>query len=575
MLSCLFVSNDDSSTYDIRFQLRGPQKATSEIILLEIRPEDFPSLFESRINPLISIHEVDDITDRVLWNEKLWQDLLTTLLHAEPKKIGITLFFGKNLKTTPITEEQRKIFQDPRIVWAQSTSSSDSRSKPLWTNSDESNVARNDFYKDEDGVVRKMVNLQNDFPHMIEKITDRHLTGTTTKTINYRGPRDTYTEYSMKEFLENRIPLEKLTGKIILIGTEAPSHTVLTPLGLSSKIELTAQIAENMLSRLWIRRAPHVIYFLGLFFLFIFNLTLLKAYPQTIAIILFVFEGMILAAFSAWIFDTYCFWVPVLAPWVMLVSNWIIISGYQSNETEKRNIYLEMESKNQTDLEILKNNFVSLISHDLKTPIAKIQSIVDRRLTGSLESETRRDFESLRTYGHELNRYIQSILKVMRVEAQDFRIHREICDLNQIILEALQVIEPLALEKKIRIEKSLEPLFTIEIDPQLIREVILNLVENAIKYSSDHTIIKIQSQELSDGVQFVIQDQGYGISEKELKAVWLKFARGQDQDLKTKGSGLGLYLVKFFVELHGGQVSAESVLGQGTKISFTIPTYAS
>jgi signal transduction histidine kinase len=223
------------------------------------------------------------------------------------------------------------------------------------------------------------------------------------------------------------------------------------------------------------------------------------------------------------------------------------------------------------ELEQLKNNFVSLISHDLKTPIAKIQAIVDRLLNDSATLNFQGDLKSLRLSSDELNRYIQSILKVLRVESRDFQLNKEVGDINETVQEAIEQLTPLASEKGIQIESNLEPMFSIEVDFTLMREVLINLLENAIKYTPVGGKIQIASHEVAEKVWIEVQDTGEGIPAVEIANVWGKFVRGKDQDHKTKGTGLGLYLVKYFIELHGGEVFLESELGKGTKVSFSLP----
>jgi signal transduction histidine kinase len=179
--------------------------------------------------------------------------------------------------------------------------------------------------------------------------------------------------------------------------------------------------------------------------------------------------------------------------------------------------------------------------------------------------------QSLRSSSEELNRYIQSILKVLRVESRDFKLNVEVGDINEIIQEALLQLTPLAQEKQIQIETNLEPMFSIEVDVTLIREVLINLVENAIKYTPAGGKITLTSHETPTRVRVEVADTGEGIDPAEAQNVWGKFVRGKDQDLKTKGTGLGLYLVKYFIELHGGEVFLSSELKKGTKVSFSLP----
>ena len=105
----------------------------------------------------------------------------------------------------------------------------------------------------------------------------------------------------------------------------------------------------------------------------------------------------------------------------------------------------------------------------------------------------------------------------------------------------------------------------------MIREVLVNLIDNAIKYTPVGGKVTITSEETPQKIWIEITDTGSGISPEELPNVWRKFVRGKDQDMKTKGHGLGLYLVKYFIELHGGEVFLESELKKGTKVSFSLP----
>jgi signal transduction histidine kinase len=254
---------------------------------------------------------------------------------------------------------------------------------------------------------------------------------------------------------------------------------------------------------------------------------------------------------------------------------WIVFIGYQATKIERQHFELQQEQKALRELEQLKNNFVSLISHDLKTPLAKIEAIAQRLLTHPKATEFRPDLDALTESSAELNHYIQSVLRLLRVESRDFRIHLESSEINEIIEEALLQVAPLARNKRIRLEKDLEPMFLAEFDPVLIKEVIVNLLDNAIKYTQPDGRVIILSKEISNGtesyIQVTVEDSGSGIPDHEVDNVWLKFVRGRDQEMKTKGTGLGLYLVKYFVELHRGRVAIESRMGIGTKVDFTLP----
>ncbi|MGZ3768062.1 MAG: ATP-binding protein [Bdellovibrio sp.] len=572
-IGCLALSNDEINSYDRRFQLRGDQKTSSQIVLITIRQSDFATIYNSRTNFLNNMSEVTDITDSFFWNKQIWSELLLRILKQNPKSIGITLYFGDNIGTIKLSQEEKNLFFDPRIVWASTTNSLERILTPLFANRDQSNLGSNEIRRDEDGVVRRIFQQRTDMPHMVEKITGRKFPSSTAGLpINFRGSNKVFNQYSLSEILFDEIPANAFSGKIIIIGAETSSSPVyMTPIGTLSRTEILGHVADTLMGNRWIKRLSFWWYATGFFILMILAVSLITTYPQSVALFFIIWIATLLAALSAWVFDTFYFWSPALSPFILLGASWIIFIGYQATKIEKQNFRLQQEQKYLQELEQLKNNFVSLISHDLKTPIAKIQAIVDRLLTQHHQAELGQDLRSLRLFSDELNRYIQSILKLLRVESRDFKINTDVGDINEVIEEALQHLRPLASEKSIQIHTTLEPMFSLEFDMTLIKEVIINLIENAIKYTPLGGQIEVTSFESEDFVHVMIKDTGEGIRPEDMDKVWGKFTRGSDQDLKTKGTGLGLYLVKYFIELHGGKVKMESILGQGTTVTFTLP----
>src|SRR5690606_34227659 len=124
--------------------------------------------------------------------------------------------------------------------------------------------------------------------------------------------------------------------------------------------------------------------------------------------------------------------------------------------------------------------------------------------------------------------------------------------------------------KNITIRKELEPLFSLKIDEHLLRQVFTNLIENAIKYSPENSSILVTSEDSPGGVTVQIADQGIGMSEEDLENIFQKFYRSK-RTANTMGSGLGLYLSKYFVELHEGRISVESHINQGSTFTVFLP----
>jgi signal transduction histidine kinase len=132
-----------------------------------------------------------------------------------------------------------------------------------------------------------------------------------------------------------------------------------------------------------------------------------------------------------------------------------------------------------------------------------------------------------------------------------------------------------ASRKGITLETDLEPLFPIAVDLALVGKILANLVDNAIKYSPEGTTVTILSKESVKRPGFIeiaVQDEGYGVREEDLKNLFHKFYRPQnDQTMQTKGYGLGLYLSRFFAEMHGGGLEATSERGNGSTFTLYLP----
>lgn len=573
VVGCIALSNDELNSYDRRFQLRGDQKTSPQIVLITIKQSDFATIYDSRTNFLDNMSEVTDITDSFFWNKRIWSELLLRILVQNPRSVGVTLYFGDNIGTVQMSLEEERLFMDNRIIWASTTNSLERILTPVFTNREYSNLGNNEVRRDEDGVVRRVFPQKSEMPHLVEQITGKSFPSTMAGLpINFRGSSKVFTQYSLSEILYDEVPLNAFSDRIVLIGAETSSGPVyMTPMGTLSRTEILAHATDTVLGHKWIQRLPFAWYAATFVLILLIAVFLITTYPQSVALFFILWLGTLLAALSAWVFDTFYFWTPAYSPFVLIGTTWIIFIGYQASKVERKNFQLQQEQQYLQELEQLKNNFVSLISHDLKTPIAKIQAIVDRLLMQNQEEELGQDLRSLRVFSDELNRYIQSILKVLRVESRDFKINTDVADINEIIEEALQQLRPLAREKNIQVHTSLEPMFSLEFDTTLIKEVVINLVENAIKYTPTGGQIQVVSHESDDYVHVSVKDTGEGIKHEDLEKVWGKFTRGSDQDMKTKGTGLGLYLVKYFIELHGGKVEMQSTFGQGTTVSFTLP----
>jgi signal transduction histidine kinase len=145
-------------------------------------------------------------------------------------------------------------------------------------------------------------------------------------------------------------------------------------------------------------------------------------------------------------------------------------------------------------------------------------------------------------------------------------------DVNQILGKVLAKHEFLAKAKHVEIQTDLEPLFSLQLDARLIEQVFSNLLENALKYSPEKSQVRLKSWESEDRIWVSIEDQGPGIPPEELSNIFQKFYRSKSAKTSPiKGSGLGLYLARYFVELHQGSLDLQSKPGQGSTFTVKLP----
>lgn len=574
LFALFFLQFDESGHYDIRFQLRGDQRVDRSIVLVTLKASELIRLDDLKTGSLISANELADMSDSFFWDRQLWQSLLAKILHQQPHKVAVTLYFGSNVGQIRLTPSEVQIFRDPRLIWAANSSGPEKLSLPMATRPDRSNIAHIEILKDNDGVVRRLAKTMDGLPDLASRVTGSAQTGTNRKAdiINYKG-RQLFTEVTLSDVLSPDLPADFFKNKIILIGTEKTnSSQIQTPIGPMTRHEFWATVTENKLNGSFIKKFSGFIYALFLLALTGLAILIISSYPQSVALFLMIWVATLTAAFSAWVFDSFSLWIPVATPLSLFILIWVLFIGYQALKIEQAHARLKQQQSYLSELEQLKNNFVSLISHDLKTPIAKIQAVLDRVLTqNQLSPELQTDLSSLKEYSEELNRYIQSILKVLRVESRDFKILKETADINGIIENVAARLQPLAQSKKIDLQLNLEPMFLIEIDVTLMTEVFLNIIENAIKYTPGHGRVSVRSFETETDVYVEVSDSGEGIDPEDQELIWQKFVRGRAQDYKTKGTGLGLYLVKYFIELHGGRISMNSELKKGTTFIVQLP----
>jgi signal transduction histidine kinase len=193
----------------------------------------------------------------------------------------------------------------------------------------------------------------------------------------------------------------------------------------------------------------------------------------------------------------------------------------------------------------------------------------------SIPEEPREFLEIIGTESQRLSKMLSTFLSVSNLEQADKQeVTKTPVKLDSVVQEVVEDLKETAKKKRIRlVEQSNTHLPPVAADRGLITRAVSNLIDNAIKYSPERTSVIISTILESDFLRVIVEDRGYGIPPAEHEKIWQKFYRvaREGQDKEEESTGLGLSLVKEIVEQHGGEVSVESEVGQGSRFSIALP----
>jgi two-component system phosphate regulon sensor histidine kinase PhoR len=219
--------------------------------------------------------------------------------------------------------------------------------------------------------------------------------------------------------------------------------------------------------------------------------------------------------------------------------------------------------------------FVSAVSHDMKTPLSSIKAYVELLADGEAEDEnTKEEFLGvINSQTNRLQRLIDNLLNLARIEAGVVGVNKEARSLNAILQEALEVMRPAAEKKQQTLVAELSPLYlNVLADRDTMLQAAINLIGNAVKYTRDGGRITLRSRLTDDRAVFEVEDTGVGLSAEDCQKVFEKFYRVKKDREMAGGTGLGLPLVKHIVEdVHGGRVELRSTPGVGSTFSVSLP----
>jgi two-component system phosphate regulon sensor histidine kinase PhoR len=227
------------------------------------------------------------------------------------------------------------------------------------------------------------------------------------------------------------------------------------------------------------------------------------------------------------------------------------------------------------ELEKIRQDFVANVSHELRTPLTTIKGYAETLLEGALKEEVASQFvQVIKRQSDRLAKIVEDLLMLSKIESKEFRLKVEVISLQDLIDDVIDFVKGPSEKKEISISRNEIPsLLAFEADRNYLEQVLINLLDNAIKYTPEGGRIAISAVEKDPReIQFSIEDNGIGIPREDIPRIFERFYRvdkGRSQELG--GTGLGLSIVKHLVQAHGGRVWVESQLGKGSTFYFTLP----
>lgn len=227
-------------------------------------------------------------------------------------------------------------------------------------------------------------------------------------------------------------------------------------------------------------------------------------------------------------------------------------------------------------LETIRREFVANVSHELKTPVTSIKGFVETLQDGALRDPQQAEhfLQIIGRHTDRLQAIIEDLLSLSWLENQgeERAQHFPVEKLRPILTGVLELIGPKAEKQQVEMELSCEEGLEARVNPALLEQALLNLVDNAIKYSPEQGKIRIEANRVPDGIEISVQDHGSGIAAKHLERIFERFyVVDKARSRKLGGTGLGLSIVKHITQIHGGRVTVASTLGEGSTFAIHLP----
>ncbi len=235
---------------------------------------------------------------------------------------------------------------------------------------------------------------------------------------------------------------------------------------------------------------------------------------------------------------------------------------------------LEDDIEKLKKLECVRSEFLGNVSHELRTPIFTIQGMLETLLEGAIDDKTvNRDFvERALKNINRLNVLLSDLIEISRIESGDMKLSFRYFDLQEFLTQIVSEMQESANRGNITLDFKPQPIKNeIYGDRDRLKQVIVNLIDNAIKYNKPNGRITISYENVDSGLRIIVSDSGVGIAPEHLPRIFERFYRvDKERSREAGGTGLGLAIVKHIIEAHGSRVEVQSAVGKGSEFSFIL-----
>lgn len=267
-----------------------------------------------------------------------------------------------------------------------------------------------------------------------------------------------------------------------------------------------------------------------------------------------------------------------LGPWRDRDQKIIGTIGVGINITERKKYEEELKKANRelSSLSQLKSNFNSMISHELRTPLSSIREgvgIILDEIDGELNDQQKKILQIVKSNTDRLSRLVLNVLDYTMMESGKMKMFFSSVNLNELIIEVCKWMETIALRKGIKISTHLpmENVFSV-CDPEKMKLVLINLIDNAVKYTKAENEVRVELFSDSESVRIEIEDFGIGIQQEDQKKIFSIFEQASSDEVLNKGGfGIGLAICKYILEQHQGRIHVTSEFGNGSRFKIVFP----